>query len=172
MRLSAEGAWGDVPAMAGGLKIEAPALGRVTEVLAIGSADVSGRLRDAIGLGWPPAGRSEAKGGIRVIWSGRQAVFVLGAAVDIDGALCVDQSDGWAALELTGEVREVLARLCPLDLRDGSFPAGSAARSLLNHVPVLLTRTSEKTWLLLAPRSMAGTVLEEIVGAAEGVAAR
>jgi sarcosine oxidase subunit gamma len=148
-------------------------LGPVTEVLAVGGADLSGPLKDAVGVGWPAPGRSEAaEGGVRVVWSGREAVLVLGAAVEIDGALCVDQSDGWAALELTGAVRDVLARLCPLDLRGRSFPVGAAARSLLNHVPALLVRTSEEGWLVLAPRSMAGTVLEELTEAARGVAAR
>jgi sarcosine oxidase subunit gamma len=69
-------------------------------------------------------------------------------------------------------VREVLARLCPLDLRDGSFPVWAAARSLLNNVPVVLGRVSEGGWLLLAPISMAGTVLEELAEAARGVASR
>ena len=86
------------------------------------------------------------------------AALVLGARVEIEGAVCVDQSDGLAALELEGSVREVLARLCPIDLRERAFPEGATARTLLNHVHVSLTRVSGGTWLVLMPRSMAGTV--------------
>ncbi len=107
-----------------------------------------------------------------MVWSAREAALVLGAAVEVEGAICVDQSDGWAALRLGGEVRGVLARLCPLDLRERSFPVGMAARSLLNQVGILLVRVSEGEWLLLAPRSMAGTVLEELSRAARNLAAR
>jgi sarcosine oxidase subunit gamma len=172
MRLGSEAPWGELPQEVGGLTLAAVALDRVTEVLAIGGADLSEAFREAVGVGLPAVGRTEAADGVRVVWSGREAVLVLGAAVEVEGALCVDQSDGWVGLELEGGVREVLARLCPLDLRDGSFPVGAAARSLLNHVPVLLARVSEGGWLLLAPSSMAGTVLEELAEAARGVASR
>lgn len=172
MKILAERAWPEVPATVGELQLAAVAIDEITEVLPIGDADVSGGLRAAIGIGFPKKGRSEAAEGVRVVWSGREAALVLGARIEIDGAVCVDQSDGWAALRLGGAVREVLARLCPLDLREGSFPVGMAARSLLNHVPVLLNRVGEGEWLLLVPSSMAGTVLEELTGAARGVAAR
>lgn len=172
MRLAAEQAWAEVPRNVGGLKLEAVALDRVTEVLPLTGGDVSEALRAEVGVGVPGPGRTEAAGDVRVVWSGREAALVLGAAVEVEGAVCVDQSDGWAGLRLGGEVRGVLARLCPLDLREQSFPVGSAARSLLRHVHVLLARVSEREWLLLVPRSMAGTVLEELSEAARGLAAR
>ena len=172
MRLAPEEVWAEVPGEAGALTLEAVALDRVTEVLPIAEADVSEVLREKIGVGLPGPGRTEAAGDVRVVWSGREAALVVGAAVEVEGALCVDQSDGWAALRLGGEVRDVLARLCPLDLREESFPVASSARSLLRHVHVLLARVSEGEWLLLVPRSMAGTVLEELTEAARGLAAR
>lgn len=172
MKLAPEQPWVEVPAKVGPLTLELVGLESVTEVLPIRGADVSAALRAEVGVGFPAPGRSEAAGNVRVIWSGRDAALVLGARVEVEGAVCVDQSDGWAALLLGGAVRGVLVRLCPLDLRDRAFPEGSAARSLLKHVPVLLMRVSEGEWLLLAPRSMAGTVLEDLIEAARGLAAR
>ena len=172
MRLAEEHPWGEVPSEIGGLTLKAVPLDCVTEVLAIDGADPAAALRAEVGVGIPEPGRTEAAAGVCAVWSGRGAALILGARVDVSGALCVDQSDGWAALRLGGTVRHVLARLCPLDLRDLSFPAGAAARSLLNHVAVVLARVSGEEWLLLVPRSMAGTVLEEIVAAARSVAAR
>ena len=171
MKLAPATPWGEIPVEVGGLRIAPVPLDAITEVLPIGGADVSAALEAAIGVGFPEPGCSAA-GEVRIVWSGREAALVLGASVHVEGALCVDQSDGWAALEMSGAVREALARLCPLDLRETSFPPGATARTLLNHVGVSLTRTGPDRWLLLAPRSMAGTVLEEITVAAAMVAAR
>ena len=172
MRLAAESAWGDVPVAVGSLRLREVELGAVTEVLPLAGKDVSAALEQAVGVGFPGPGTSNSTGNIRVLWAGREAALVIGARLELDGAVCVDQSDGWAALELQGAVRSVLARLCPLDLREGQFPTGATARSLLNQVTVSLTRIGDECWLLLVPRSMTGTVLDEIVTTAESVAAR
>ena len=171
MKLAPETPWGEVPAEVGGLRMAPVQLDAVTEVLPIGGAGVSAALKAAIGVGLPEPGRSAA-GNVRIVWFGREAALIIGASIDVEEAFCVDQSDGWAALEMSGAVREVVARLCPLDLRETSFPPGATARTLLNHVGVSLTRTEPDRWLLLAPRTMAGTVLEELTAAAAMVAAR
>ena len=172
MRLAPASPWAGVPEWVGTLRLEPVAVEAATEVLPVGGADVSVGLERTLGVRFPGPGRSLSAGGVRVLWFGRETALVLGARVEVEGALCVDQSDGWAALQLSGAVRQVLARLCPLDLRDVPFPAGAAARTLLNHVEVCLTRVEQDGWLLLVPRSMTGTVLEEIVAAAEAAAGR
>ena len=67
--------------------------------------------------------------------------------------------------------RDVLARLVPLDLDPARFPAGSAARSLLRHVPLLLL-AREAGFDLLVPRSYARTAVHELAAAMRAVAAR
>ncbi len=156
----------------GALRLAAVPLDAATEILPIGGADIGDAMLAVTGVGFPAPTESSLAGDVRVLWFGRDAALVIGARVEIDGALCVDQSDAWVALELSGGVRDVLARLCPLDLREGSFAVGATARTLLNHVGVSLTRTSGEEWLLLVPRSCAGTVWDELVTAARLVAAR
>jgi sarcosine oxidase subunit gamma len=73
-------------------------------------------------------------------------------------------------LRLSGpDAVEVLSRLVPLDL--AQMPPRTSARSLLNHMPLLLIRGDEgfEVW---SYRSMAGTLLHELATAMRGVAAR
>ena len=58
-----------------------------------------------------------------------------------------------------------------LDLDPARFPAGSAARSLLRHVPLLLV-AREAGLDLLVPRSYARTAVHELATAMRTVAAR
>ena len=84
-------------------------------------------------------------------------------------AAVTDQTDGWAGLRLAGDAaRAVLARLVPLDLEPAAFPPGTAARSLLRHVPLLLIARDEGGFELLVPRSYARTAVEELAGAMRG----
>ena len=172
VKLAPEAPWHGVPERVGNLRLAQVPLGHAPEILPLGNVDVSRALEETLGLTFPEPGRSAAEGGVRVIWFGRQSALVLGAAIDVEGAVCVDQSDAWAALELSGTVREVLARLCPLDLRDRSFAVDATARTLLHHVGISLTRVSQDHWLLLVPRTMTGSVLTAVTDAATGLAAR
>ena len=123
--------------------------------------------------GWPEPNRSRAEGDVRAIWAGIGQALWLGPGPEVESAAVVDQTDGWAALSFEGPAhREVLARLCPVDLRDTVFPVDGTARTLLGHVPVSLTRTGAAAWLVLAPRSMARTVWDDLEAAIGRRAAR
>lgn len=172
MRLAPESPWAEVPDQVGELRLAPVTLDRAIEVLPLGDPDLTPALEAAVGLAFPEPGRSAAQGDVRVLWFGRDAALVLGATVEIEGTICVDQSDAWAALEMSGAVREVLARLCPLDLRERSFAEGATARTLLDHIAISLTRTARDRWLLLVPRTMTGTVLTALTDAAVRLAAR
>ncbi|HJS91481.1 MAG TPA: hypothetical protein VJ738_16060 [Steroidobacteraceae bacterium] len=71
----------------------------------------------------------------------------IGTAVDLTSALSVLDIAGPAA-------REVLARGCRLDLDPGSFTAGSAARTLMAQVPVIMGAHAAGV-LLLTPSTTA-----------------
>ena len=88
-------------------------------------------------------------------------------------AVMVDQSDAWAVVRLDGTgAREVLARLTPLDLREGHFKRGHTARSELAHMPAAITRIGARAYQVMVFRAMAGTLVHEMRVAMQGVAAR
>lgn len=67
----------------------------------------------------------------------------------------VESSGGHVVLLLTGSrVRQVLAKGCPLDLREGAFGLGQCAQSHLAKAPVLLRPVANGVELIL-PRSFA-----------------
>ncbi len=87
-------------------------------------------------------------------------------------AAVTDQSDAWCGLALDGPgATDTLARLVPLDLAPAACPEGTAARSLLRHVPLLLVRTATG-FDLLVPRSYATTAVAEITEAMARLDAR
>lgn len=129
-----------------------------------------------LGLCFPAPGESLAAGGARIVWAGRICAFLIGAEVPegVRGhAALTDQSDGWAGLRLEGsEGAAVLARLVPIDLRVAAFAPGHCARTLVNHLPALILRTTPNTLEIRVYRSMATTLLHEIGAAMRGQAAR
>lgn len=69
-------------------------------------------------------------------------------------ASMTDQSDAWLAVSLSGPAsRSALQRFCPLDLHPDVFPAGSAARTVMEHIgavilrPPAATRPDDGFWL-------------------------
>jgi sarcosine oxidase subunit gamma len=133
-------------------------------------------LTQAHGLGWPAAGQSVASQGARIFWSGRDQAMLMGvtpAPELADHAALTVQSDAWCALRLRGAGGdEVLARLCPVDLRPRAFPDGAAARSLLQHATVSIVREDAESLLIFGFRSMAGTLVHEITTAMASVVGR
>lgn len=126
-----------------------------------------------LGLAFPaPNAWAEGQGGCRILWTGRAQAFLIGAAPPANlPAAVTDQSDAWVTLDLAGaEARAVLARLVPLDLRRAA--PGQAARSALNHMPLILMVEGEAAFRLMTFRSMARTAWHELVTAMETTAAR
>lgn len=153
-----------LPLAAGGARLAALPPVRRTLVAPFAGAGVTGL---------PAPGRVAQIDGGRIVWAGIGQWFFEGAApLPGRGAALTDQSDGWAALSLGGpDAREVLARLVPLDLDAAAFPPGSAGRSLLRHVMVLVVATGGG-FELLVPRSYARTAVGEIGEAMRAVAGR
>lgn len=137
-------------------------------------AAVSAALEAALGAGLPAPNRTTTGGAARIVWTGTwHTVLVLGAEIRVEGAAVVDQSDAWTWLVLEGDgAREVLARLTPVDLRDGVFAVDHAARTLLFHMTATLMRTGEARWEILVFRSMARTAVHDLTAAMRDVAGR
>ncbi len=151
-------------------------LGQITSVAPFMGQDkaLAGALK-ALGLSFPAPNQVSSKGGVRLVWTGRDQAFLIGAAPQgLDGlAALTDQSDGWAALRLDGPgAGDVLARLYPLDLRAAAFPVGRVARAPLNHMSSILMRPGPQSFEMLVFRSMARTAWHEAEVAMRALAAR
>ena len=127
------------------------------------SKAVSSALQTQIGLGLSAKGRASSNGRARVIWCGHR-VWLVGAEIQLDGMAAVtDQSDAWAILRVDGlGVEDMLARLVPIDLRPHVFKGGHTARTLVGHMPAVITRVGKSAFEIMVMRSMAGTLLHDI----------
>lgn len=127
-----------------------------------------------LGLAMPEPNSFAGKKGARIVWTGREQAFLMGVEPPaLEAAALTDQSDGWAALALSGAgAVEVLARLVPVDLRLAAFPVGRALRTQLNHMNVVVLRTGDHAFEVLVFRSMARTAWHEMETTMHMVAAR
>ena len=134
----------------------------------------------AIGAGFsaaPPAvGRSalSADGAFRLLRLGQDQLFVLFQRPTPDAEAVVarkigaaawitDQTDVWAALELSGPLaRAALARICPLDLDPRAFGPDAVARTIMEHLGTIVARTGEDAFLLLSASSSARSFLHAV----------
>jgi heterotetrameric sarcosine oxidase gamma subunit len=150
-------------------------VGPITSIAVLpgGAKAVAKGLR-ALGLAMPEPGTFAEKKGARIVWTGREQAFLMSADCPaLDGAVVTDQSDGWAVLSVSGPGSvDVLARWVPVDLRLAAFPVGSAIRTQLNHMNVILMRTGDHAVEIMVFRSMARTAWHEMETAMHMVAAR
>ncbi len=141
----------------------------ITSVAALAGADMEA-FADRAGAAFPAPG--EVSGD--AFWSGRGQCMILGAAPgDLAGMAVTDQSDAWGVLRLEGEgAADILARLCPVDLRPATMPPGRVARTLLSHMNCILVRRAPDAFDILVFRSMTPTAVHDLTVAMEAVAAR
>tara|TARA_R110002049_G_scaffold140930_8_gene302384 strand:+ start:3536 stop:4078 length:543 start_codon:yes stop_codon:yes gene_type:complete len=166
-----------LPLRIGKAALEAVDPGTLTSLSPFGDeAALSDALQSAMGVALPKPGRSTAKDGTRCIWFGRDTALLIGpqpAAALADHGAVVDVSDGWAAVSLSGAASvDVLARLVPLDLRPATFKIGHTARCQVQHMAASITRTGADAFLILAFRSMIGSLVHDVKQAMAAVASR
>lgn len=129
-----------------------------------------------LGLAFPAPNTQSTHGDTRLLWTGREQAFLIGAQIPAalaDHAALTDQTDGWAILTLQGPAAaDTLMRPVPLDLRASAFPPGRTARAPLNHMQAILTRTGPEAFEVMVFRSMARTAWAELAEALEVLAAR
>ena len=152
-------------------------LGHITSLAPVGDAhSLSTALEKAHAVALPKPNRATGKDGARCIWFGRDEMLLVGPAPNKDlgeyGAV-VDVSDGWACVELSGTAAvDVLARLAPVDLRDGVFKRGHSVRTQILHMSTSITRVGADRFQILVFRSMAVTLVHDLKQAMAGVASR
>ena len=169
---------GLLPLKIGAQTAEEVDLGRLTSVMAYRGREnaVADALKAQHDVALPRPNRATGRDGCRVIWFGRGQVMLAGPAPDpslADLAALADQGDAWACVMLAGPGSEdVLARLVPVDLRAGAFKTGHTARTMIQHMNASVTRLGSERFLLMVFRSMAATLVHDLKGAMETVAAR
>jgi heterotetrameric sarcosine oxidase gamma subunit len=163
------------PVTRGGVTLAVVDAGRMTSIAPFPGQEAAVHAAlSAMGLGFPAPNRALGGPSGSIVWTGRAQAFLIRAEAPALAGLAAttDQSDGWVALRLTGPAApDVLMRLVPLDLRATAFLPGHAARSGLNHMPLILWR-DETGFAILTFRSMARTAWHEIETAMEVVEAR
>jgi len=166
---------GLVPVSVGNVTLDEVETAAITSLSPLVGADQAA-LKAAHGMAFPAVGRATGKAGARAVWTGRGQAFLIGPAADSTLArqfAMTDQTDAWAVLRLEGAgATEVLARLCPLDLRDAVFKRGHTARSLIGHMTASITRVGVSSFDILVFRSMAATAVHELSVAMKSVAAQ
>lgn len=155
----------------GGIRLRAPeGVAIVSIALPLGGeAAAEKAVKAAYGVALPEVGQSVVTKDARLVRLGVDQAFVMfnhtepDAETVVAGALndaayTTDQTDVWVALEISGaRCREALERICPLDLHPDAFGVDQAARTVMEHLGVLIIRTGEETYLLLSASSSAGS---------------
>jgi sarcosine oxidase subunit gamma len=89
---------------------------------------------------------------------------LLGVLTALEGASVCDQSDGKVLLSISGpSVRRILAKCVAVDLHPEVFVEGQSANMLCCHVAANLARTGADSFEIIAPRTLAGSLFEELM---------
>ena len=85
-------------------------------------------------------------------------------------AYYTDQSDTWAMIRVSGQrSRDVLERICPIDISPEAFPVGSVSRTIMEHIGTIIFRDGDDSYVLLTMRSFGRSMLHAIEVSAENV---
>ena len=85
-------------------------------------------------------------------------------------AYYTDQSDTWAMIRVSGpRSRDVLERICPIDLSKNVFSVGNVSRTIMEHIGTIIHRDDEDSYVLLTMRSFGISMLHAIEVSAKNV---
>jgi heterotetrameric sarcosine oxidase gamma subunit len=158
---------GRSPVTRGALSLSETPMQAITSIaLFPGQAKAITKALKPLGLTFPAPNTVSQSGEARLVWTGRDQAFLIGApapAIPTDVAAVTDQSDGWAGLSVEGPAaHEALMRWVPIDLRPQHFAVGTAIRAPLYHMQAIILRLSANRIDLMVFRSMARTAWHEI----------
>lgn len=148
-----------------------------------GEEALANALKDVYGSDLPKPGQANLShdGTTRFLGMGNDQIFALFShsapdAADIvanklkDSGYVTLQSDNWVALRLSGtRSRDALERICPIDLAPESFPVGSCARTVMEHLGTVIYPEQEETFVLLSASSSAESFLHAVETSIENV---
>jgi len=74
-----------------------------------------------------------------------------------------DQSDTWAMIRVEGpKSRDVLERICPINIDPEVFQVGSVSRTVMEHIGTIIFRDGDDSYVLLTMRSFGRSMLHAI----------
>lgn len=143
-----------------------------------GEEKLSRRCEKHLGAALPePGSFSRGKSGgasVDLLWAGERQWMIAGALPDLPSSTgkagyLTDQSDGWVAFTVSGsKTRNVLEKLCQLDLHPASFPDGACARMAVEGMIAIIAceDSDEPRYRLMLQRSSARSMAGHIRHAA------
>lgn len=162
----------------GNMTLVAPSdVALVSVALPLGSeAKALKAIKSAYGIDLPDVGQTAMSkdGKARLMRMAQDQAFVMFTHADPDAATVVsgllkgaayvtDQTDVWSALRLSGpSSRDALARICPIDLHTDVFLEGHIARTVMEHLGVIILREAEDSFVLFSASSSAGSFLHAV----------
>jgi sarcosine oxidase subunit gamma len=160
----------------GDASLSAPGdLAIVSIALPLGGEDAArSAIQAAYGIALPEVGKSVTAGDAQLIRLASDQAFVLFTRPTPDAephvrdllkgaAYTTDQTDVWCALDLSGAgAKRALERICPLDLHDAAFAVGDVARTVMEHLGVVILRSGAEEWRLLSASSSAEAFLHAV----------
>jgi sarcosine oxidase subunit gamma len=143
-----------------------------------GKADeIEAAISKSCGLSVPAMGRSTRSSDSSItLWRLQDSQLMVYFAYEKDNAEAyikdtfnapaayfTDQSDTWVMIRVSGErSRDVLERICPLDLDPYVFTLGSVSRTVMEHIGTIIYRDGYDSFVLLTMRSFAKSMLHAI----------
>ncbi|MEQ8900386.1 MAG: sarcosine oxidase subunit gamma family protein [Roseovarius sp.] len=135
----------------------------------LSSAEVKAAVQKAVGLDVPAQRQALSGQGTAVLWMSpdelllicayygvAETIATLEAALKGQHFLAVNVSDARTYMQLSGAgAREVLAKLCPVDLSEAAFTPGMFRRTRMAQVPAAFWLDEDGTFHLICFRSVA-----------------
>lgn len=125
-------------------------------------------LNTALGVQLPATPHRVAAEGITYLWSGPSSWLAMSESTDLISELSqragqlaaiTEQSDGLFTLRVIGShVRDILAKLVPIDLHPSAFPPDAVALTLAGHINVRLWQEEDGAFALCCFRGFAGAL--------------
>lgn len=130
-------------------------------------------VKETLNLSWPACGTSTLLDDASMRLLGLQSDQVFAVTHDHTAfaeleklsptAFTTDQSDSWVKLQLVGpKAISALERICPLDLHASVFKTGDVARTVMEHLSVIILCQGPNDYFLLSPTSSAQSFLHAL----------
>jgi sarcosine oxidase subunit gamma len=159
---------------------EAPVQGMVTLRGDLSDASLTSAVQQATGCEIPGQRRLLLGDGTAVAWMSPDELLLLLPHADVAAkiaaletalagqhAMAVDVTDARAVFRIGGPgAREVLARLCPVDLSAAAFAPGEIRRTRMAQIPAAVWVDASGTFTLVCFRSVAGYAFDLLHNAA------
>jgi heterotetrameric sarcosine oxidase gamma subunit len=141
-------------------------------------AVLSALLEAKIGIAFPEPCRASSSSTGTALWIGPERALLLADAPTV-AAVCeavtparaalVDQTGGYVIWRLTGsDARNVLSRICRIDLHDSVFGSNHVARTVMAQSPTILHQVDDSpSFRLIVPNTLARSFGENIEHAAK-----